>query len=89
MEERIKKIKESLREVHQWPSVYIFKFIFENSMEKREEVLSIFSEDVEVGVKYSREGNYVSLTIKEVIYKSQDVLDRYLEASKVEGVIAL
>lgn len=89
MEERIRKIKASLSEVHQWPSIYIFKFIFENSMDKRNEVLSIFSEDVEVGVKYSREGNYVSLTIKEVIYKSEDVLDRYLQASKVDGVIAL
>lgn len=89
MEERIRKIKQSLNEVHQWPSIYVFKFIFENSMDKRNEVLNIFSEDVEVGVKYSREGNYVSLTIKEVIYKSEDVLDRYLQASKVDGVIAL
>jgi len=88
-EERFEKIIESLNEVHDWPNVYIYKFIFEDKPNNKEALLNIFSEEIEISTNYSRNGKYISITIKEVMLKSEDVLHRYKEAAKIEGIIAL
>lgn len=88
-EERINKIKISLEQVHQWPSVYIFKFIIPTLSESKEELLNIFPENVEITTKKSRNGKYTSYTIKELILNSEEVLERYIAASKIEGIVSL
>jgi len=89
MEDRQKKFKDSLDEVYDWPSVYVFKFIMPTVPNRRGELLSLFSENVELSTKVSKNAKYTSLTIKEVILNSDEVLLRYEGASKIEGVLAL
>ncbi len=69
-----------------WPEVFMFKFIV--TPEKVEEVKKIFG-PAEIKTRKSRNGNYVSVTGKEMILDSETVIDRYKEAAKIEGLIAL
>ena len=83
------KLKQRLDEVHDWPSVYMFKFI----MEPKEDIIArleeLFPEEAEIQRRYSKGGKYVSLSIKEVMVSSEEVLNRYKKASEIEGVIML
>ena len=88
-DDRLKKIKESLDEVYDWPSVYVFKFILPTVPNKEEELLSCFSEEVDVAVKRSKNAKYTSFTLKEVILTSDEVIERYSKASKIEGIFSL
>jgi len=88
-EERLKKIKASLDDVHEWPSVYMFKFIVPSDSDKFDQVVSLFSKDIELFTRKSRNGKYTSLTIQEVILNSDEVIARYKAASLIEGVVAL
>ena len=88
-EERINKIRESLEQVHDWPGIYMFKFILPTKSDKHEELFNVFPEDVVITRKLSRNEKYTSFTIKEVILNSQEVLNRYAAAYKIDGIVAL
>lgn len=78
--------KERLENNHEWPSLYMFKFIVPSH--KRNEIDRIFPKN-EVSSKYSKGGKYISITAKIMMNSSEDVMNIYKEAHKVEGVIAL
>ena len=79
------RLRERLQQ-QEWPDVFMFKFIV--TPEKVEDVKSIFG-PAEIKTRESRNGNYVSVTGKEMIMDSETVIDRYKEAAKIEGLIAL
>ena len=83
------RLKEKLDQVHEWPGVYMFKFIFEPDAERLSQVLALFPPESEVLRKYSKGGKYLSLTVKEVMITADDVVDRYDRASEITGVIVL
>jgi uncharacterized protein len=83
------KLKLRLDESHQWPSVYMFKFIFEPEKERLDAVLALFSNETEVLRKYSAGGKYVSITAQEVMMDAEEVLARYDLAAGIPGVIVL
>lgn len=80
------QFKEKLDKIHEWPSLYTFKFIVPSG--KEGEILKIFPMH-DVKQKTSAKGNYTSLTAKIMAPSSDEVVRVYLEAHKVEGVIAL
>lgn len=82
----IKSFKEKLDNEYEWPSLYTFKFIV--PQDKAEEIKSLF-QNHDVVEKPSSKGNYISLTSKVMVQSSEKVIEFYLEANKVEGVIAL
>ena len=88
-ENHINNLKDSLDRTHEWPSVYVFKFIMPTVPDNREVLLSFFTVDVEISSNISKNAKYTSITIKEVIFKSEEVLKRYAGANKIEGLIAL
>ena len=88
-EEQKERIRESLNHVHTWPGVYMFKFIIPTVSYAFEELTKIFPEDTDIVTKQSKSGKFTSVTIKEVLMNADQVFDRYLEVSKIEGVIAL
>jgi len=88
-EEHIKKIRESLDHHYDWPSVYVFKFILPTIPNKQDELLNCFSKEVDVGLKRSKNAKYISFTLKEVMFSSDEVLKRYREASEIEGIVSL
>ena len=83
------RLKKTLDQVHQWPSVYMFKFIFEPEQERLDAVLALFPPEAEVLRKYSKAGKYLSLTAKEVMMSAEEVVSRYDKASEIGGVIVL
>jgi len=85
-EKDIESFREKLEAVSEWPSLYMFKFIV--MAEKQDQIKDIF-ENHEVIVKPSSKGKYVSLTIKMLANSAEQIIEKYIETNKVEGVIAL
>ncbi|MDX1627442.1 MAG: DUF493 family protein, partial [Fulvivirga sp.] len=78
--------REKLNKEYEWPSLYTFKFIVRKGQE--DEVKAIFSNH-EVNEKHSRQGNYISITAKVMAESSDRVIDYYIEANKIDGILAL
>jgi len=79
------RLKERL-EKEKWPRLYMFKFIV--PPEKLEEVKALFG-PAKMTYRESRNGNYISITGKEVMLNAERVIDRYRKAAKIEGCISL
>lgn len=88
-EEAKDKLRQALQKVHEWPSVYMFKFIFEPDPERLERLIGLFPPESEILRKYSSSGKYLSITVKEVMMNADDVVARYDKASEIPGVITL
>lgn len=82
----IDSFREKLDQHHSWPSLYIFKFIVPKG--KEEEVRKLFPNHT-VTEKPSRQGNYTSLTAQIMAPSSDVVIEVYLKASRIEGIVAL
>jgi hypothetical protein len=84
---------ESLREklnAEKWPNVYMFKFIVPADNRKVAQVENLFnSKEAQIQMRSSRNGNYVSITAKEVMMSADKVIERYQSASDIEGLISL
>ncbi|HEX8548624.1 MAG TPA: DUF493 family protein [Cytophagaceae bacterium] len=85
MEVSFDGLKERL-DMLDWPSLYMFKFIVPTL--KADEIGIIFNFD-NITSKESKSGKYVSITSHMYLSSPEEVIDIYLKASKVEGVIAL
>jgi hypothetical protein len=79
-------LREKLDQHYIWPSLYTFKFIVPK--DKVEEVKRLFPKH-ESSEKYSKNGNYISLTLQMMMPGSAGVIEVYDLASRVEGLIAL
>ncbi|HRH38598.1 MAG TPA: DUF493 family protein, partial [Flavobacteriales bacterium] len=88
-EEAKSRLRDSLDKVHGWPSVYMFKFIFEPDQARLDAVIALFPPESELVRKYSSGGKYLSITVKEVMMSADDVIARYDNAASIPGVIAL
>lgn len=78
--------KEKLEASGSFPMLYMFKFIVPEGKEK--EVAVLFPKH-EIQLKESSGKKYVSATIKIMAESSDQILNYYEEASKIEGVISL
>jgi len=88
-EERKKQLRQLLEDNHKWPGVYLFKFVMQNSPSKMAQLKSIFGETAEISVRFSKRGNYASISVKELIMQSDTVFERYEAASAIGGITAL
>jgi hypothetical protein len=88
MDETFHKLKEQL-DLQEWPEVYLFKFIVPNENKKVARVSALFNEGADMRFKNSRNGKYMSISIKEVMLSSDAVIEKYMNASKIEGLIML
>lgn len=78
--------KEKLDDVHQFPALYMFKFIV--TEDKLGEVRALFPQN-ELQLKPSSKGKYTSVTAKVMMPSSDRVIEIYQKASEIEGLIAL
>jgi putative lipoic acid-binding regulatory protein len=78
-----------LNEVHQWPSVYMFKFVMEPDAARIAALRSLFPPESEVLRRFSSGGKYLSITIREVMLSAEDVVLRYEQVGAIGGVIML
>lgn len=79
-----------LNEEHNWPAVFMFKFVVPSENEKIARVEAMFNaETAELRQRRSSKGNYTSITVRVVMTSAEAVLDVYKEAKTIEGLIAL
>ncbi len=85
-----KKLKNSLEETTQFPTSYMYKFIIPSISERIEEIEKIFDNlGAVIKSKPSKTGKYTSLTIMVDMNSSDEIIKKYKEVAKVEGVISL
>jgi hypothetical protein len=85
-----KRLKEQLSLDTEWPSPYLYKFIIDSSLEKIAEIRAIFDEtDARIHTRDSTKGTYTSISVKVTMISPDAVIEKYLEVSKIEGVISL
>lgn len=89
-DEFYKRLREQLEADTTWPAPYMFKFIVPAAVEKVAAIEQIFDgTNAAIRTRDSSKGTYTSVSI-EVLMESPDaVIEKYLEVSKVEGVISL
>jgi hypothetical protein len=88
--DKYEKLKQQLIEGFEWPTLYMFKFIIPADNKKLAQVEKLFdSNEAEINMRQSRKGNYISITAREMMMSPDKVIDRYLEAEKIEGLISL
>lgn len=85
----MQSLKERLNQVHEFPTVYLFKFVVPSDNHKIAQVSSLFGEEAQITLKESSQGKYTSLSIKTVVISADEVVNKYQEAVKIEGLIAL
>ncbi len=78
--------KEKLDQEHEWPGIYIFKFVVPK--EKVQDFKETFPEYT-FQERKSKAGNYISFTLKMEMKSSDEVVDIYFKAKTVEGIISL
>jgi len=78
--------KKLLDDNNEWPGVYIFKFIApkQNIPDLKEVFVGH-----ETDIKASSKGKYQSLTSRVLVASSDEIIDIYLRAGAIEGVISL
>ena len=82
------KLRVQLEQMN-WPDVYFFKFIVPNESELVARVSALFDDGTDLRLQQSKNGKYVSVGAKEMMISAESVIERYREASNINGLIAL
>jgi hypothetical protein len=88
----MREVYDSLRvqlEIQEWPNVYLFKFIIPNTSQNLAKTSALFSDTAEISINTSRTGKFVSVSVKELMLNVDSIINKYLEAGKIKGLIAL
>ena len=89
-EEFYGRLREELLINSSWPSDYLYKFIVPTDKQKIAEINKIFDNTgAVIESKKSRKGKYTSLSIMVHLQSPDEVIEKYKEGGKVEGVISL
>lgn len=81
-----KKLEESIKS---FPYVYMFKFIIKADNKTMALVEVIFDNDAEIIQKQSSKGNFISITVKQVVMNVDEIIAIYEKAAEIEGVMSL
>lgn len=81
-----KKLEDSILS---FPYLYMFKFIIKSDNKTMALVEVIFDNDAEIIQKQSAKGNYISITVKQVVLSVDEIISIYEKAAEIEGVISL
>lgn len=86
MSSTTESFKEKLDNEYVWPALYTFKFIVPE--QKIEEIRTLLAKH-ELSEKASSKGKYKSVTAKVMAESSDYIVDIYIKASKIDGIISL
>ena len=82
----IEAFREKIETGHTFPGLYIFKFIV--PLAQKEKIVSLLPKS-DISFRLSSNDKYISITSQAEVHSSDEVLDVYLAANKIEGCIAL
>jgi putative lipoic acid-binding regulatory protein len=80
------RFRELLDSQHKWPTRYPFKFIVPRAGLTHLEQIFAHSD---LTVRASKRGNYVSVSVAYLASSADEIVDIYVAASSIEGVISL
>ncbi len=84
------RLKEQLLENTTWPSNYLYKFIIPTEKEKIKAISAVFDNTgAVIESKKSKNGKYTSISVTVKMSGPDEVIIKYKEVSKIEGVISL
>ena len=84
------KLKSQLIETSEWPTEYLYKFIVSSDIHKIAEIEAVFNNmGAVINTKESRNGKYTSVSVNVSMKTPDDVIEKYKEVGKIEGVISL
>ncbi|HBH05978.1 MAG TPA: DUF493 domain-containing protein [Flavobacteriales bacterium] len=83
------RLKEQIEKNHDFPIVYLFKFIIPNDNRVLALTEALFGAEAEVQIRQSSKGNYISISGKELMIDADSIINRYKSAEKIKGLIAL
>jgi len=82
----IESFRQQLENEYEWPALYTFKFIVPK--DQIEEVRALFTKH-DTSERESSKGAYISLTSRVMAESSEHIIDIYIRANEIEGIIAL
>ncbi|MCB9334894.1 MAG: DUF493 family protein [Flavobacteriales bacterium] len=82
-------LERQLNDHHDWPNVYMFKFIIPADNHKLAQVEALFGPEAIVTTRQSSSNKFISITAKEMMISADKVIDTYKKATKIEGIISL
>lgn len=84
------KLKTTLMKDTKFPAKYLFKFIVPTSENGIQQVENIFNDGgAVINKKRSKTGKFTSVSIQVVMKNADAIIDKYLQAEKIEGIISL
>ena len=73
-----------------FPNLYLFKFIVKSDVKKIAQIEALFNSDnAQIRLTESSKGTFVSISVKEIMLSSDEIINIYIQSSKIDGVIAL
>ncbi len=89
-EEFYTRLREELNNTSTWPGEYLYKFIVPSDDKKIEEVKNAFDNmGAVIKTKQSKTGKYTSLSVDVTMQNPDEVVQKYIEVSNIEGIISL
>jgi len=76
-------------EQEEWPNVYLFKFIIPNTSENVALTMELFNSTSEISMHESSTGKFISISAKELMLDVDTIIEKYKEATKIKGLMAL
>ncbi len=84
------RLKEELSNTSEWPAEYLYKFIVPTDVKKIEEIENAFDNiGAVIKTHQSKAGKYTSISINVTMDSPDDVIEKYIEVSSIEGIISL
>jgi uncharacterized protein len=84
------RLKKELDLSTAWPSLYLFKFIVPTNTENILRVQDAFDcLGAVIKTTKSKTGKFTSVSVDVMMKDSQEVIDKYIELSTIEGIISL
>ena len=84
------RLKTELENTHTWPAEYLFKFIVPTDVAKISAVEDAFDGmGAVITTRKSKNGNFTSVSVNVQMETPQQVVDKYIEVSVIEGIISL
>ena len=78
--------RQQLEDHYTFPTLYLFKFIVPK--EELENFKSLFP-DLSFDIKPSKTGKYISTSFKILVDSSDSIIEIYLKANTIKGIISL
>ena len=73
-----------------WPAIYLYKFIVPSEKENILRVEEAFDcMGAVIKTTKSKTGKFTSISVDVMMKDSQEVIDKYIEVSVIEGIISL